>query len=127
MSFRLSDVLRQSASGRYMFYCPGCGYTHMVWTEEFYRTPITGGDMPPPGPAWTFDGNVTAPTFAPSVRHFHGPYTDPDTNVTEPEETTCHYFIRGGKIEFCGDSKHDFAGMTIDMCKFPEGYGYDDH
>lgn len=33
----------------------------------------------------------------------------------------CHYFIRGGKIEFCGDSTHNLSGQTVDLPDIPEG------
>jgi hypothetical protein len=53
----------------------------------------------PNGHTWEFDGNEQAPTFSPSV-HIVG---------------QCHYFIRAGRIEFCGDSKHHLAGKTVEL------------
>jgi hypothetical protein len=35
------------------------------------------------------------------------------------QRTLCHYFIRAGKIEFCGDSPHNLAGQTVDLPDWP--------
>lgn len=68
------------------------------------------------GARWSFDGNADAPTFAPSINITIGP--DPDTGETE----RCHYFIRAGQIEFCGDSTHALAGQTVPLPDLPEDY-----
>jgi hypothetical protein len=31
---------------------------------------------------------------------------------------TCHLFINGGQIQYCGDSTHALAGQTIPMVDF---------
>ncbi len=56
------------------------------------------------GARWSWDGNVESPTFSPSV-HIVG---------------QCHYFIRAGMIEFCGDSKHPLAGQTVPLPAIPD-------
>jgi hypothetical protein len=71
-------------------WCPGCDMNHIIYTD---------GRAQPNGHKWTFDGNMEAPTFSPSV------------NIVG----RCHYFIRAGRIEYCGDSKHALAGKTVDL------------
>lgn len=66
-------------------------------------------------PVWTWDGNVDAPTVSPSVRLF---FTDEGKDVT-----VCHYFLKAGKIEFCGDSAHELRGQTVDLPDWPPDYG----
>lgn len=72
------------------YWCPGCKWMHVIPTDG--RTQLNGHK-------WTFDGNEAAPTFSPSV-HLVG---------------QCHHFVRAGRIEYCGDSKHALAGQTVDM------------
>lgn len=74
------------------YHCPGCKHLHGVPAER-----------------WHWNGSEDSPTLSPSVRHFtpageHG-----------PEVTHCHYFVRDGRIEFCGDCKHEFAGKTVEL------------
>jgi hypothetical protein len=78
----------------YLHWCPGCEQMHLINTEKPNRL----------GAIWTFDGNLEAPTFNPSINHVG----------------SCHYFIHAGKIEFCADSKHQFAGQTVPMPDFPK-------
>ena len=80
------------------YYCPGCQHDHAV-----------------PAKRWNFNGNVDKPTLSPSVRHFipageHG-----------PEQTTCHYFVRNGVIQYCGDCQHDLAGKHVPMKDMDDG------
>lgn len=72
------------------YWCPGCKWMHIIPTDPRGQ---------PNGHKWAFDGNLDAPTFQPSV-HLVG---------------RCHHFIRAGRIEYCGDSKHSLAGQTVDM------------
>ena len=73
-------------------WCPGC--------EEMHVLPWKRG-------GWTFDGNVTAPTFAPSFKH-SGRRAGSD-GVT-PVEYVCHYVLTGGVLFFCDDSTHALRG-----------------
>jgi hypothetical protein len=77
-----------------MHWCPGCKARHIINIEK----PL------PNGAKWTWDGNVDAQTFSPSI------------NIVG----RCHYFIRSGMIEFCGDSAHELAGKTVPLPDFPE-------
>lgn len=74
-----------------IYECPGCKHTHSVPAER-----------------WNFNGDVIRPTLSPSVRHYY-------TRPTGEEITTCHYFVRDGRIEFCNDSRHSLAGQTVDL------------
>lgn len=89
----LSRKLANVGDGMLSHYCPGCKSRHMIAVYEPF----------PNGALWTFDGNAESPTFSPSI------------NIVG----ACHYFIRAGKIEFCGDSKHDLAGQTVDLPDLP--------
>lgn len=74
--------------GAYMFYCPGCKCYHSFDVGR-----------------WKFNGNFERPTFSPSLL------------ITMPNDPNyrCHLFVKDGKIEYCSDSKHEFAGKTIEM------------
>ena len=74
------------------YYCPGCRHNHGVPAER-----------------WHWNGNEQLPTLSPSVRHYI------PAGENRPEQTTCHYFVRDGKIEYCGDCPHEHSGKTVDM------------
>lgn len=118
---QVSSKLRSVQGGRWMYWCQGCEEPHMV------------------GPGWTFDGNLEAPTFSPSVLVTSGHYA-PGFNAAEKgcwctynaeqiakgEEPCgfkcerCHTFIRGGMVEFLGDCTHALAGQTLPLPDLPE-------
>lgn len=79
-----------------MVWCPGCEQLHPFRTRG-------------PGAVWTFDGNVEAPTFAPSmlVNKHHPP-------------SRCHSFVRSGQIEFLSDCHHALAGKTVPLPPLPD-------
>jgi hypothetical protein len=77
----------------FLHWCPGCEQLHLINIEKPNRL----------GAIWSFDGNLDLPTFNPSINHIG----------------YCHYFIRSGNIEFCSDSKHQYAGQTIPLPPFP--------
>lgn len=93
----VSKVLRfaDRGDGRrgYMHWCPACDGAHFICTEGA-------------APNWTFDGNVDAPTFAPSVKI---------TGGANGSDHVCHYHIEAGIIRFCSDSTHALAGQNVDM------------
>lgn len=101
-------VLREMGDGLVAFHCPGCGELHMINTDATDR------------PAWSFDGNYDAPTFAPSIL-VRGKRRITDNEYRrimagekiELPERTCHSFVRGGQIEFLGDCTHALAGQTV--------------
>lgn len=98
---QVSPYLRKMQCG-YGHYCPGCKSIHVIYT-----------------PRWSFDGNVEKPTFSPSIRIF----TRADDGI--PEVTECHYHIRNGVIEFCGDSAHELKGQNVPLPELPPEYSDD--
>lgn len=97
-----------------MHWCPGCDEPHGIRIE---------GSAP--GPKWTFDGNFQNPTFGPSILCFTTETEDDDGKpLPAPvRRTLCHYFVKSGKIEFCGDSPHKLAGKTVDLPDWPHAPG----
>lgn len=88
----------------YMHWCPGCGGPHFIRT-------VNGGNNEP---VWTFNGDVTRPTFGPSILCYH-------TTEGGGRKAVCHYFLREGRLEYCGDSPHQYAGQTIELPDWPKG------
>lgn len=79
-----------------LHWCPGCRGPHLINVEKPNHL----------GAKWTWNKNAEKPTFTPSI------------NIVGH----CHYFITDGKIQFCPDSKHKLAGMTVDLPDFPEDW-----
>lgn len=94
----LSPKLRNATDGGILFWCPGCDMAHQVKT----------GDGS--GPRWTWNGDVTRPTFAPSVLV---------TWTFKGAPQVCHTFVRDGSIEFLGDCTHEMASKTVEIPDFP--------
>lgn len=94
----------EEVRGGFLHWCPGCQGAHMIHTNEPNdRT----------GARWTWDGNREAPTVSPSIL-VHATAVSP----------RCHYFLRGGRLEFCGDSAHALAGQVVELPDWP-GWGSD--
>ena len=74
------------------YYCPGCKHNHNVPAER-----------------WHWNGSMDSPTLSPSVRHFI------PAAEGRAEKTICHYHVREGRIEFCGDCEHALAGQTVEL------------
>lgn len=85
-------LLRFAQDGYTMFWCPGCREPHAVVVK--------------PG-RWTWNGDVTRPTFSPSVL------------VYADKGTLCHSFVRDGRIDFLSDSVHALAGQTVPLTDWP--------
>lgn len=91
----------------YSFMCPGCGGQHVAEV-----------------PRWNFNGDLTKPTFTPSIKVTWGKHVQPDfdesgwcasrTDFYAPSGI-CHFFITNGQILFCGDCTHDKKGMVMDL------------
>lgn len=94
---QVGDKLRKVANG-FAHWCPACDMPHIYTTHR-----PTGA-----GPLWTFNGDLVRPTFEPSMRCSWG------------DARCCHYFVRGGKIEFCSDSTHQLAGQTVELPDLPD-------
>jgi Family of unknown function (DUF6527) len=103
----------RSISGRdgqqqgFVHWCPGCENAHVIWTQN------------PGGPTWTWDGNTEAPTTTPSVRCFTTHDEEGELLPDNGQRTLCHYFLKAGNIEFCGDSPHKLGGQTVPLPDFP--------
>ena len=96
-------------SGRgYEHWCPACKTTHEFAVQEPFRN----------GAKWTFDGNVDAPTLTPSMNIRIGPY--PDDNEHGPGWIeVCHYFLRGGVIQYLTDCTHEMKGQNVPLPDLP--------
>ncbi len=101
---QVSAVLRNVSSG-FSHWCPGC--------EEMHNIAVSAPNGS--GARWTFDGNVDRPTFAPSVNIS---CVDPEGEFP-PER--CHYFLRGGMLQFLNDCTHKLAGQTVPLPPLPDG------
>lgn len=82
----------------YMIQCPGCNGWHVIYTEQDDHVTVR----------WEFNGNLEKPTFSPSIKvqWREGP---------EQANKVCHFFVRDGMIQFCGDSTHTLAGQTVPL------------
>lgn len=97
---------------RVEFQCPGCEERHAITTAEN---------------GWTWNGDITRPTFTPSVlAHPHPTVINPDLEgdalwAAENVRMTprCHSFVTGGRIAFLSDSTHALAGQTVDLPAWP--------
>ena len=105
-----TKLRKASGQGERMLihWCPGCFEAHSIRIEG-------------KAPVWSFDGNYAQPTFSPSIRRFYTETTDDDDKpLPAPRDvTTCHYFIKAGKIEFCGDCQHSLTGQTVELPDWP--------
>jgi hypothetical protein len=90
----------------YLFDCPACGIGHSCRI----------GAQQPGLPLWSFNGNLDAPTFHPSlvVR-----WTRRELSVL------CHSFIRDGRMQFLSDCTHEFAGRTVEIPDLEPGWADD--
>lgn len=89
--------------------CPGCETLHVLLAPNDSELAWWGpGDKawgPEQSIRWTWNGSLTAPTVAPSVKHVGG--------------GVCHYFIRVGMVEFCSDCEHKLRGETVPLAAVP--------
>jgi hypothetical protein len=105
----LSPVLAEFRPGRVAFWCPGCGYEHLVVIASEAGEPV-----------WGFDGDHDAPTFSPSVLVRTGRAVNP-AFVPEPGDPpeVCHSFVVLGHIQFLDDCTHHLAGQTVPLPPYP--------
>jgi hypothetical protein len=112
--------LHQGTDGDWIFFCPACHERHYFDKR------------------WTFDGNMEAPTFTPSLRmgpswrmppgwepntaprNPDGSYqTRPDGKLVQAVEYQCHLNITAGSVVFHPDCTHGLAGQTVPMEELP--------
>lgn len=127
----LRPCVSSDGSRSFSFWCPGCEWPHNV--------PIGDG----PGPRWTFNDNLEAPTFGPSLLITSGckvpdfaarfpPGVEPTCWCTynaaaaaagrEPSHFhcgVCHSFVVDGSIQFLADCTHALAGQTVPIPPWP--------
>lgn len=105
----------------YMVWCEGCGCGHAFATEVHNSQ----------GALWTFNGNMAAPTFEPSMLVTSGHYITGhtgrcwcDVKREEPNRTggfeciRCHSYVTDGKIQYLDDTSHKLRGQTVPLKPF---------
>jgi hypothetical protein len=85
--------------GEPTFCCPGCGSWHSFAVTR--PNVINGRDH-----RWTWNNDPEHPTFTPS---FH---------LLVEGRTHCHLWLRGGVLDFLGDSAHALAGQKVKLPSF---------
>jgi hypothetical protein len=103
---RLFNHLHDGSPGLALW-CPGCRSIHHV--------PVDGSR----GWAWT----DTTQTLTPSVKHWYAPPAEAVRHSGPHDVTTCHYFVKGGQIEFLDDCQHSLRGLHALDEGPPEDYG----
>lgn len=93
----MTAVAKEATGNRVHFWCPGCNDVHGI---------RHGGE------GWTWNSDVEAPTFTPSVLV--------QFNVKGVDHI-CHSFVTDGRIQFLTDSTHELAGQTVDLPPWPHG------
>ena len=95
-----------SIHDHHIYWCPGCDTLHRIAVVR------VGQEKAGSGPCWTFDGDMSRPTYNPSQLSRY------------PREggfdMVCHTFIRGGMIQFLDDCTHDLRGQTVRMVPVPD-------
>lgn len=97
----LSSKLQWGIEPYYLLHwCPACERSHPV---HIANQPNSVGAL------WHWDQNVDAPTFSHSLKH-----TITRERLINGEEKVvtdiCHYYLRRGVIEFCGDCTQQVEG-----------------
>jgi hypothetical protein len=111
-----SSKLRNTTTG-FTHWCPGCEESHTIPT----RSPLPNGSI------WSFDGNLEAPTFNPSVKitGVQWPTDEEEARIlagedVEPRPMCCHYFLHGGALKFQNDCTHALNGKAVPLPDLPE-------
>jgi Family of unknown function (DUF6527) len=122
MSNRVNSRKLRKVTGGHVHWCPACQDNHVI--------PDT----------WDFNQSYEAPTFGPSVRITgvqkntlpDGEWFWPKGDDGKPLARCCHYFVKDGNVEYCSDSLHGLAGLTIPLPEIPaalfsidDSYKYD--
>lgn len=92
-------------------WCPGCEQMHVFTLDGKNAS----------GAQWTWDGNIEAPTFSPSMHIKVGPRpTVPEGRPDAGQVDVCHYFLRAGVLEYLGDSTHALKAQRVPLPDLPE-------
>ena len=105
---QVSSKLRRFAGG-YGHWCPACKEMHVIATDGKNAS----------GAQWSFDGNLTAPTFSPSV-NIRTNTPDMPHYQAQACSSVCHYHLRVGRLEYGGDCTHALKGQTVDLPDLPD-------
>lgn len=97
--------MQEADRGWYLINCPGCKHEHLIAVD----TPFSNGAK------WSFNGDMMKPTFNPSVNIHYGASGD----GVMPERR-CHFFVRDGMIQFCGDCTHELVNQTVELLDIEE-------
>ena len=99
---------RYNFGGHLAHWCPACNELHEFAAERPFHN----------GARWSFDGNVNAPTFQPSMNIRVGPF--PEGSKRAGQIAVCHYFLHSGRLQYLGDCTHKLSGQTVDLPDLPE-------
>jgi hypothetical protein len=90
-------------------WCPAC--------QEMHVFALDGKNSS--GAQWTWDGDVENPTFSPSM---FIKTNAPDDPRYQPQamSSACHYFLKGGVIQYLGDCTHGLKGQNVPLPVLPE-------
>jgi hypothetical protein len=99
---------KYNCGGYHAIWCPACEELHEFAVDRPFHN----------GHRWTFDGNVQAPTFQPSMNIRVGPY--PDGSKRAGQMDVCHFFLHGGRLQYLGDCTHALKGQTVDLPDLPQ-------
>ena len=91
-------------SGIYIVHCNGCDGKHYINTKERNHN----------NALWRFNGDVSVPTFTPSV-NISGKYEDDGMEILY----RCHFTITSGTMKYESDCTHSLAGTTIELPDLP--------
>jgi hypothetical protein len=109
LAIKLSEYLVKFEAGKpyrqpmIAHWCPACQELHPFSCDE----PQTNGAK------WEWNGDAFYPTFSPSMNIRVGPYPDGSFEV-------CHYFLKGGMIEYLGDCTHLWKGVSTPIVPIPD-------
>ena len=92
----------------YEFYCHGCKINHTYSIDDN---------------GWHFNGDIENPSFTPSLLNQTPILSNEiiDGKIVEKMKmiNRCHLFVTNGKIHYCSDCDHEFAGKTMPMQLIP--------
>jgi hypothetical protein len=113
-------VLRRCRDGaneydQLWFVCPGCARRREGDTG-LHALPVHRAGQPRPSiarPSWEWDGNLEAPTLAPSIL---------SRMEWDGVPFVCHSFLRAGVFQFLGDCTHDLATKQAPLPPLPDWF-----
>lgn len=87
----------------YFHWCPGCKKHHTIAVDKPFSN----------GARWTFNGNLEAPSFQPSMHIKVGPYYHNNEDTGPTIIDICHYFLTDGQMHFLADCTHELKGQIV--------------